>query len=86
MGRRHVYQLEDLGSRYEVRLSALREWHVIRIRCFNCERVGDVYPKTLRRQFPADTRLIDLQPKFRCRRCGNSELNLWKIYRLPRDP
>lgn len=85
MGRGHRYELDDLGSRYEVRLARLREWHVVRIRCFSCERTGDIYPKTLKRQYPADMRLIDLQPKFRCRRCGNSELNLWKVYRLPRN-
>lgn len=80
---RKGYRVEDLGSRYEIRLGKLEERHVITIRCFKCNRVGEIYPSHLKRRYPDDTRLIDLQPRFRCRSCGNRELNLWKVFRLP---
>ena len=80
---RNGYRAEDLGLRYEIRLAQLEELHVITIRCFKCNRVGETYPSPLKRRHPDDTRLIDLQPKFRCRSCGYRELNLWNVFRLP---
>lgn len=78
-------RLEDLGARYEVRLSDLREWHVVRIKCNHCNRIGSLYPKSLKRRYPGHQRLLDLERKLRCNRCGNINGNTWKIYRISRD-
>ena len=86
MDRDAGYRLEDLGARYQVRLSDLREWHVIKISCFGCERVGTLYPTALKKRYPGHHRLLDLERKLRCRRCGNVAGNTWRVYRMPRDP
>jgi ribosomal protein L37E len=59
-----------LGPRYAVRLRDLRAWHLVRVRCAGCGHEGTVGRGMLLDRFPDWTRLIDLEPRFRCRRCG----------------
>ncbi|MEM7444367.1 MAG: hypothetical protein AAF414_13665 [Pseudomonadota bacterium] len=79
------HRLEDLGPRHEIRLSDLHEWHIIRIRCQWCGRSGQLYPSVLKKRYQTGQRLIDLERRLRCKSCGNTDGNIWRIYRLPRD-
>lgn len=76
------------GPRYSLRLGDLRQWHVIEVRCFNCGREGTVYPAALlkhSRRWNEHTRLVELEPRFRCRSCGNRFGNSWTIAQLSRN-
>jgi len=77
------------GPRYSLRLGELRQWHVIGVRCFNCGREGTVYPAVLLKQkggrWTEHTRLVELEPRFRCRSCGNRFGNSWTILQLTRN-
>ena len=82
----HVEQRTNitLGPRYAVRLEDLREWHVLEVQCFACRHIGVVYPSRLQKRWPGHTRLKDLEPKFRCTKCGNRSDNTWQVMQLPR--
>jgi hypothetical protein len=73
-----------LGPRYAVRLRDLREWHVIKVTCAQCQHEGTVTTSLLTRHRPEYTRLVDLERCFRCTQCGNREENHWQIVQLPR--
>ena len=78
---------EALGPRYALRLGDLRQWHVIEVRCFKCAKEGTVYPAVLMKggRWTEHTRLVELEPRFRCRACGNRFGNSWNIMRLSRN-
>ena len=80
-------QNEILGPRHAVRLGDLRQWHVIEVRCFKCRNEGTVYPAVLLKtgRWTKHTRLVELEPRFRCRSCGNRFGNSWNIMRLSRN-
>ena len=75
------------GPRYALRLGDLRQWHVIEVRCFKCGKEGTVYPAVLLKggRWTEHTRLVELEPRFRCRACGNRFGNSWNIMRLSRN-
>ncbi len=84
MGER--YENIVLGPSYALTLGRLRDWHVMRAFCVRCPHVGYVHPLELRRSSYAEhVRLVDLEAKLRCTRCGNHEGNRWETCRLPRD-
>ncbi len=84
MGER--YENIVLGAHYVLTLGHLRDWHVLRVICGHCHRVGYIHPIELRRRHYADNMpLNELKPRFRCTKCGNKRGNSWETCRLPRD-
>ena len=79
------YENEVLGPRYAVRLSDLQAWHVLKVVCQDCRRATVLAPETLRAWWPNYTALVDLEPKLRCRKCGNRHGNRFSVLRLPRN-
>ena len=79
------YKNEVLGPRYAVRLRDLQSWHVLKAVCPECRRATMLTPETLRGRWPAYTRLVDLEPKLRCRKCGNRDGNRFQVMKLPRN-
>ena len=75
---------EILGPAYDVRLSDLRDWHIIAVRCIKCRYQGFVWPSKLRQRWPDYTRIMDLERRFRCTACRNRHGNTWQIRRLGR--
>lgn len=77
------------GPRYTLRLGELRQWHVIVARCFNCGREGTIYPAALLKKkngrWTEHTRLVEIEPRLRCRSCGNRFGNSWTIMQLTRN-
>ena len=49
-----------IGPKYAIRLGDLREWHRIEAKCFNCRRVGVLYPDRLKK-----LRLAHLKRRYR---------------------
>jgi hypothetical protein len=52
------------------RLEHLRPWHVVEAVCWRCSRTAIVPHDVLTRGRPPYTRLLDLERKLRCRKCG----------------
>lgn len=74
----------DLRPKYQVALSDLQGWHRIALGCFQCQHTATLYPGTLRRRFYPRTRIIDIERRFKCTRCGARGKADWSIVRLPR--
>lgn len=79
------YENETLGPRYAVRLGELRQWHILRATCVRCRHVGIVEPTRLRCRWSEHTRLIELERKLRCTKCGNCIENGLQVARLLRN-
>jgi hypothetical protein len=70
---------------YAFRLEDLRAWHVVVATCGKCRHQGPVHQPRLTRGRPRHARLRDLEPKLRCRRCGNSRHNRFSVGIARRD-
>jgi rubredoxin len=70
---------------YAFRLEDLRAWHVVLATCGQCRHEAPVHQPLLRRGRPGHTRLRDLEPKLRCRRCGNARQNRLSVAIARRD-
>lgn len=74
-----------LGAKWNVRVGDLCAWHKLQIKCFQCDSKAWLYPDKLKGRYPDYSKLIDLERKFRCTKCGNVHCNSWQVYQLPRD-
>lgn len=74
-----------LGPHYQVRLSDLEEWHFLAAKCALCDREQSIDPPTLRRRWPSYTRLVDLEPRLKCRGCGNRACNTLAVRKRSRN-
>lgn len=65
----------NMLPRYAIRLRDLRYWHVITVTCPACGHKGRLDAAALGRGRPDFSRLMDLERKLCCRRCGNRQEN-----------
>ncbi|MGP1253407.1 hypothetical protein ABWI00_04720 [Algihabitans albus] len=79
-------QIENirLGPKYAIRLRDLADWHRFQATCLRCRHTSIVDPATLRRRWDEYTRIVDLEPKLRCRACGNRSGNSLSVGQLTR--
>ena len=78
-------QIKNTRPPYEMRLGDLRSWHVITATCSACRHQGQLSLEALCWERPDTTRLGELQPKLRCRRCRNRTNNDLTVTLAPRD-
>lgn len=74
-----------IGPKYAVRLGDLGRWHRLQAVCLSCRHSVLLEPEKLKRRFPSHTRVVELEAKLRCRKCGNRGGNSLKVGRLGRD-
>ncbi len=66
-------------------VEAIPEWYVLKGVCGRCGREGIVDRRHLERRFGKLALVQDLQPKLRCRNCGNQgQMNNWIITKASR--
>jgi ribosomal protein L37E len=91
---RYLYLMEqswNIPPRYAIRLGDLRHWHVVTVTCPACGHKGRLDAATLGRtrpgrpSLPDHTRLMDLERRLRCRRCGNRDDNRILVTLAPRE-
>jgi hypothetical protein len=74
-----------LPPRYAFRLEDLRAWHVVRVSCGSCRHKAEIAPAVLTRSWPGYTRLVDLEGRLRCRKCGARGRASLEVELRPRD-
>ena len=74
-----------LGPRYQLRLEDLREWHRLEVRCIVCNHRGLIDPTQIKHRLSIHTRLVDLERRYRCVKCGNRSGNSWRVMQLGRN-
>jgi DNA-directed RNA polymerase subunit RPC12/RpoP len=84
-------QSRNIPPRYAIRLGDLRHWHVVTVTCPACGHKGRLDAAVLGRSRPGrppppgHTRLMDLERRLRCRRCGNRDDNRILVTLAPRE-
>ncbi len=77
--------MPTMPPRYSFRLEDLRAWHLIEATCPVCRHRAIIDHKRLSYGRPNYTRLIDLEEKLRCRRCGHRGGHTLTVTLRPRD-
>jgi hypothetical protein len=70
---------------YAFRLEDLRAWHVVVATCGQCRHEAQLRHPLLTGGRAGHTRLRDLEPRLRCRRCGNTRRNRFAVGMARRD-
>jgi hypothetical protein len=78
-------QKENIGPKYAIRLSDLREWHLVTVTCFKCRYHAELAASFLTWERPPHTYLTELERKLRCSHCGNREGNTLVVRAAPRN-
>ena len=78
-------QKENTGPKYAIRLSDLREWHIVTVTCFKCRYQAELTAGFLIWERPPQTYLTELERKLRCTRCGNRERNTLSVQHVSRN-
>jgi hypothetical protein len=80
-------QEKDTGvpPRYAIRLEDLRAWHRIEAACFRCNRKRTLKLPAIMRGRPPRTRLVDLERKLRCTRCGRRGDHVLTVIVVPSE-
>jgi hypothetical protein len=74
-----------LPPRYAFRLEDLRAWHVVLVRCGISRHQTVLAPAALAKRRPGYTRLVDLEGRLRCLKCG-ARGRAWLLVELrPRE-
>lgn len=76
--------MTKLPPRYAFRLEDLRVWHEVEATCLNCRHRAVIDHARLTQGQPNYARLVDLEMKLRCRRCGRRGGHTITVLR-PRD-
>lgn len=76
---------ESPAARDLLTVGELRSWHALAIMCAYCTHTGQVRAAWLQQRWPAGRRLIDLEGRMRCHRCGRRGGHGWVVLRLPRN-
>jgi hypothetical protein len=71
--------------RYDFRLEDLRAFHVVRANCRVCAHKAVIPPAALLLNRPGYTRLISLERRLRCRKCGTRGQASLEVEFRPRD-
>lgn len=80
---RKGFEKIDLG--YQARVCDLEPWHVIRAKCFSCERTATVDPDVIKRKLPGYEWVSNIRQHLRCTHCGNRNMNFCEVYKAPRN-
>jgi hypothetical protein len=75
-----TYAPDIVAPRYALRLGDLGPTHVLYVRCDACLRVALIEASALRRSWPPYVRIIHMERRFRCLRCGPGPVT-WSVYR-----
>ena len=75
---------DTLPPLFAIRLEDLRDWHVVIVRCYRCNREGEVWPARLKRGRQPYERLLHVARLLKCSECGNRENNSVRVRKLPR--
>ena len=78
-------QNANIGPRYAVRLQDLRNWHILTAVCGMCRHRTQMRLWQLTAGQPAHARLIDIEARLRCQRCGNRAGNRVLVSIAERD-
>ena len=70
-----------LGAKYDIRIGDLADEHAIRTKCFACSHTAIMSAGFFKKRFPSHTRIIHIEHKFHCTKCGNRTENYWQIMR-----
>ena len=74
-----------LPPRYAFRLEDLRAWHIVTAWCVGCGRTVVLAHETLWRGRPRHTRLVELERRLRCTRCGERGTHRLAVTLAPRN-
>lgn len=75
----------NIPPRYALRLDDLRPWHVIVATCAACGKRAHIGAALLQHGRPPYIRLLDLERKLSCSRCGNRHGNTLVVSIAPRN-
>ena len=78
-------QNANIGQHYAVRLQDLRNWHLLTAVCGACRHQAWLRLWQLTAGQPAHARLIDIEARLRCQRCGNRAGNRVLVSIAERD-
>lgn len=67
-------QRANLGPKYAIRLSDLRNWHLLTATCGVCRHRRQVRLWQLKARHPGYTHLIDVERKLRCGNRANNHV------------
>jgi hypothetical protein len=74
-----------MPPRYDFRLEDLRAFHLVLASCNACSHKAIIAPAILREGRPGYTRLMSLERRLRCRKCGASGRASLEVMFRPRD-
>ena len=77
--------MPELPPRYAFRLEDLRVWHEVEAACRSCRHRAVIDHASLTYGRPNHARLVDLEMKLRCRRCGRRGGHTLTVSLRPRD-
>lgn len=69
------------GFRFAIRVSDLQATDYVLFTCKLCRARQKVPPWMFHAVLPSSYKLIDLQPRMRCRVCGSKGMSDWSIWR-----
>jgi hypothetical protein len=64
-------QRANLGPKYAIRLADLQNWHLLTAVCGVCRHRRQIRLWQLKARHPDHTRLVDVERRLRCLRCGH---------------
>lgn len=70
-----------LGLKLQVRIADLETTDFLERRCPQCTTVTRISPWHLHALFPAHVRLVDIEGRMRCRKCGRVGPQPWSLWR-----
>jgi uncharacterized protein YbaR (Trm112 family) len=77
--------MPTLPPRYAFRLEDLRRWHLVEAACPVCRHRAVIHHARLMNGRPNHTRLVDLEAKLWCQRCGHRGGHSLIVRMRPRD-
>lgn len=78
-------QKANIGPKYAIRLSDLRDWHIVTATCFRCRHQVELTTGFLTWERSPHAYLTELERKLRCTRCGNRDGNMLSAQMAPRN-
>jgi phage FluMu protein Com len=70
-----------LGLKFQVRIANLQATDFLERRCPQCATTTRISSWHLHALFPAHARLVDIESRMRCRRCGRVGPQPWRLWR-----
>jgi hypothetical protein len=71
--------------RYAFRLEDLRAFHLVRVSCHACAHTATIAPAALQRGRPGYTKLMAVEGRLRCQKCGARGKATLEVVFRPRD-